>query len=173
MKISLMATSAIAISVLSACGGDLVNKLDELANDFNDDAKRIVNEQKFDDFIENANAVEQSTPAATELLSGTALMEGYLALVDTDVDNSEQNFNFIVGNASVNVNFSDPFTFNGTVKDFVMYEGSPGCLDGLAPCTGDYSEELGGELTIVGGVNPQLGKRVFEYDLNGELTGTN
>ena len=171
MKISLMATSAIAISVLSACGGDLVNKLDELANDFNDDAKRIVNEQKFDDFIENANAVEQSTPAATELLSGTALMEGYLALVDTDVDNNEQRFT--VGEASVNVNFSDPFTFNGTVKDFVMYEGSPGCLDGLAPCTGDYSEELGGELTIVGGVNPQLGKRVFEYDLNGELTGTN
>ena len=175
MKISLMATAAIAISVLSACGGDLVNKLDELADDFNDDAKRIVNEQKFDDFIANAKALDQAQFPPSELLSGKALMGGYLALVDTDLNELNQVIakRFTVGDASINVDFSQLSDggFDGTVKDFVKYEGSPGCLDDSAPCTGDYSEELGGELTITGRSPLQFG-RLIVYNLSGNLTGT-
>ena len=175
MKNSLMATAAISISVLSACGGDLVNKLDELANDFDDNAELTLNEQKFKDFSANVVLIEGGfvQSQSPDLPSGDARMKGYLALVDTGGANNEQRFT--VGDAFINVDFSrnDNGSFLGTAKDFVMYEGtSDGCVSSLAPCTGENPEELVGELDISGSVIDSNIVPGFSYTLSGNLTAT-
>ena len=156
-----MATFTIAISVLSACGGDLVNKLDELT----DKVERAGHEASFDEYIDKAaNLDAEDVPI--ENLPNVAQMVGYLSIENDDGIVKR----YVVGSADIQAIF-DSNNMTGSVTDFATFVGSAECRTGLPDCTGIYVEELGGTLNITGNIVGTVSKTTFKYAINGTLTG--
>ena len=165
MKISLMATAAIAISVLSACGTDVVDKLDELIISLpvvpeNPQVGDTVN--NFDRLYEKFGEVQDNLQdIAVEALTDTAEMQGFLGLQFGDGDNS-----VLIGNASATADFNAG-SLNGSASNFAEYEESAACEDGFENCTGTLIQDLNGSLTIDGNIDGVS----FDFNTTGIISG--
>ena len=157
MKISLMATAAIAISVLSACGGDLVNKLDELTGDLERDTLNA----PFKAFTEQVRRYDGMPAIEVDALEDTAVMEGFFQINDL---HEAGELDIILGVANATADFEEG-SLNGVANNFAAYE-TTGCTENLANCTGNYSDGMDGSLLISGKITASG----FDYSINGELS---
>ena len=158
MKISLMATAAIAISVLSACGGDLVNKLDELTGDL----ERDILNAPFKAFTEQVIRYDDMPVVPVNDIIDTAVMQGFFQINDLHEDGI---LDITLGVANATADFEEG-SLNGVANNFAAYE-TTGCTENLANCTGNYSDGMDGSLLISGTITGDG----FDYNINGELSG--
>ena len=153
-----MATSAIAISVLSACGGDLVNKLDELTGDLERDFLNA----PFKAFTEQVIRYDDMPVVPVNDIIGTAVMQGFFQINDLHEDGI---LDITLGVANATADFEEG-SLNGVANNFAAYE-TTGCTENLANCTGNYSDGIDGSLLISGTITGDG----FDYNINGELSG--